>query len=76
MTSDRTSSRLRVLIDLAQRELGEGVDYFVSAPDASLDIFRARLKKIARERGVVVALGHETTRRRLANRLSRSTAPG
>ena len=39
-------------------------DYFVAAPDESLETFHARLKKIARERGVVVAEG------RLANRLS------
>jgi hypothetical protein len=43
----------------SNREAMCGGDYFVSAPDESLDIFRARLKKIARERGVVVALGHE-----------------
>jgi hypothetical protein len=36
-----------------------GGDYFGVAPDESLETFRARLKKITRERGVIVALGHE-----------------
>ena len=60
----------------SNREAMCGGDYFVAAPDERLETFRARLKKIARERGVVVALGTKTTRRRLANRLSPSTAPG
>ena len=52
----------------SDREAMRGGDYFVAAPDESLETFHARLKKIARESGVVVALG------RLANRLS--TAAG
>jgi hypothetical protein len=43
----------------SNREAMCGGDYFVSAADESLETFRARLKKIAQERGVVVAFAHE-----------------
>jgi len=52
-------SRRLCLPMASNREAMCGSDYFVAAPDESLETFRARLKKIARERGGVVALGHE-----------------